>query len=76
MNGDLTLVATNAGTGGTTMVCSACNFTANGITTADVVRVFCGDGTGHSRSVRNLFRDLDHSDANDEHRWIDKERRF
>jgi hypothetical protein len=43
MNGNITLVATN-GTGGTTIVCSACNFTANGITTADLVRVFAGTG--------------------------------
>jgi hypothetical protein len=41
MNGISTLTATN-GTGGTTIVCSACDFTANGVTTADVVRVFAG----------------------------------
>ena len=61
MNGNLTLVATN-GTGGTTLVCSACNFTANGITIADVVRVFAGTGqtvrgwSGISPSPRPLLR--------------------
>ncbi len=33
------------GTGGVTIVCTQCNFTANGVTTADVVRVFIGGGT-------------------------------
>ncbi len=37
------LVATS-GTEGTTIHCAACNFTANGITTADVVQVYMGMG--------------------------------
>ncbi len=43
MNGNSTLVTSN-GTGGTTIVCLACNFTANNVTTGDVVRVFAGTG--------------------------------
>ena len=43
MNGGSLLLATS-GTGGTTLVCSTCNFTANGITSADVVRVFASTG--------------------------------
>ena len=38
------LLRTTTGTGGTTIVCSTCNFTGNGITTADVVRVFASTG--------------------------------
>ncbi len=38
------LVAT-AGTRGTTLICSKCNFTGNGVTTADTVQVFVGGGT-------------------------------
>jgi hypothetical protein len=44
MNGGSMLVAT-PGTGGTTIVCAACNFAANGITVNDVVRVFQGTGS-------------------------------
>jgi hypothetical protein len=43
MNGASILIATG-GTGGTTIVCATCNFTTNGITTADVLRVFAGTG--------------------------------
>jgi hypothetical protein len=43
MNGNSTLKATD-GSSGTTLVCSTCNFTGNGITTDDVVRVFAGSG--------------------------------
>ena len=35
------LIATS-GTAGTTLHCASCNFTANGITTADIVQVFMG----------------------------------
>ncbi len=44
MSGPGTLVTT-AGTGRSTLTCSSCNFTANGITTADVVQVYAGTGT-------------------------------
>ena len=43
MNGPGTLV-TSSGTGGTVLNCSSCNFTANGITTADVVQIYAGTG--------------------------------
>ncbi len=37
-----TVLTTSGGTGGTTLACAACNFIANGVTAADVVRVFVG----------------------------------
>ncbi len=43
MAGSSELVA-SSGTGGTTLVCSACNFTGHAISTHDVVRVFAATG--------------------------------
>jgi hypothetical protein len=43
MAGSSGLVA-SSGTGGTTLVCSTCNFSGHAITTTDVVRVFSGTG--------------------------------
>ena len=40
----VSLLRGTAGTGGTTVVCFTCNFTANGVSTADVVRVFTSTG--------------------------------
>lgn len=40
----ISLLRATAGTGGTTIVCFTCNFIANGITSADVVRVFASTG--------------------------------
>jgi hypothetical protein len=40
----VSLLRATTGTGGTTIVCATCNFTANGVTTADVVRVFQSTG--------------------------------
>jgi hypothetical protein len=52
MSGSSMLLA-NTGTGGRTIVCNKCNFTAGGITTSDIVRVFIGPGD-HVRGISGI----------------------
>ncbi len=64
-DGRRSLLQATSGTGGTTLVCSTCNFTAHGITTTDVVRVFAGTGQSVRGWAADDLRQCDHVDAGD-----------